>query len=94
MNIQNPDRAARLAELVSQFLPKGGIGSVIAGEVMPGHGDDIVLIDAATGLHLASYADGGAVAAEAAVQVAQAALTPWQALTASARGRIIWEIGR
>lgn len=88
------NRSARLAELLAIFLPEGRIGSVIAGEIVPGNGEQIALIDAFTGLPLAAYADGGAAAAETAVQAAEAAFTHWQALTTSARGRIIWEIGR
>ncbi|MGL4437994.1 MAG: aldehyde dehydrogenase family protein, partial [Bosea sp. (in: a-proteobacteria)] len=92
--MQHPDRAARLAELLAVFLPDGRIGSVVAGEIVAGLGGEIVLTDAFTSLPLVAYADGGAMAADAAVDAAQAAFAPWQALTASARGRIIWAIGQ
>jgi acyl-CoA reductase-like NAD-dependent aldehyde dehydrogenase len=90
----HPDRAQRLAELVADFLPGSRIGSVIAGAVEGGGGGEIVLTDAFTGLPLTAYADGGADAAQAAVQASEAAFPLWQALTASARGRAIWAIGQ
>ncbi len=83
----------RLAELLSRFLPDAAIGSVIAGAIMRGDGNPIRLTDPVTGIAIADYADGGAVAADAAVVAAREAQTHWQALTASERGRIIWSIG-
>ena len=88
-----PDRAARLAELLSGFLPRSHIGSVIAGEVVAGSGEMIPLVDPFTGHELASYADGTSASADAAVAAAQEAFIAWQAHTASARGRVIWSIG-
>ena len=87
-------RAGRLAELVARHLPGGAIGSVIAGEVVVGGGKEIVLVDPVTGRPLARYADGGAAAAHEAVEAAAGALPAWRAMTASQRGRILWEIGR
>jgi acyl-CoA reductase-like NAD-dependent aldehyde dehydrogenase len=83
----------RLAELLSRFLPDAKIGSIVAGSVFAGTGDPIRLIDPVTGLLITEYRDGGAACAEAALTAASAAQTQWQALTASARGRIIWSIG-
>lgn len=94
MSPQQPNRRQRLAELVAPFLPEGRIGSVIAGEVVAGQGDEVILTDAFTGLPLAAYADGGAAAAGAAVEAAEAAVPAWQALTASGRGRIMWAVGQ
>ncbi len=83
----------RLAELLSRFLPHGRIGSVIGGEIVTGNGDPVRLIDPVTGLLITEYRDGGSACADAALAAASAAQTRWQALTASARGRIIWSIG-
>ncbi len=94
MNAVAATRARRLAELIQLFLPEGRIGSVIAGEVMPGSGEEIELVDAFTGRRLAAYADGGAQAADAAIAAAASGFAAWRALTASARGRIIWAIGQ
>ncbi len=87
------DRAARLSELTAPFLPGGAVGSVIAGEVVPGSGNTIPLVDPFTGKPLLAYRDGGADAAEAAVSAAARAFPVWRALTASARGRVIHAIG-
>jgi acyl-CoA reductase-like NAD-dependent aldehyde dehydrogenase len=88
------DRAARLAGLLAPFLPDAAVGSVIAGEVEAGAGEPVSLTDAFTGKPLLAYRDGGAAAARAAVAAASRALSPWRALTASARGRIIHAIAR
>ncbi len=87
------DRAARLAELTAPFLPGGAVGSVIAGEVVPGSGSTIPLVDPFTGKPLLAYRDGGADAAEAAVSAAARAFPVWRALAASARGRVVHAIG-
>ncbi len=83
----------RLAELLSRLLPDAKIGSIVAGSVFAGTGDPIRLIDPVTGLLITEYSDGGPACADAALAAASAAQTQWQALTASARGRIIWSIG-
>jgi acyl-CoA reductase-like NAD-dependent aldehyde dehydrogenase len=82
----------RLAELLSSFLPDGRIGSVIDGETLDGKGEPVRLIDPVTGLLITEYRDGGAACADAALAAASVAQTQWQALTASARGRIIWSM--
>jgi acyl-CoA reductase-like NAD-dependent aldehyde dehydrogenase len=87
-------RAARLNELASLFLPGGGIGSVIAGEVAAGGGAWIDLVDPFTGTLLTRYRDGGADHAAAAVAAAGDAFCVWRGLTAAARGRVIWSIGQ
>jgi acyl-CoA reductase-like NAD-dependent aldehyde dehydrogenase len=83
----------RLAELLSRFLPDAKIGSIVAGRVFAGTGDPIRLIDPVTGQLITEYRDGGSACADAALVAASAAQPRWQALTASARGRIIWSIG-
>lgn len=87
------DIASRVAELIASFLPEGRVGSVIGDEVVAGTGPAIDLVDPVTARPFLSYADGGASAADAALLAAEQGFAAWQALTPSARGRIIWAIG-
>lgn len=69
------------------------IGSHVAGEVLPGTGEEVELIDPAAETVVAGYRDGAEAAVDAAVEAATAAQRTWWALTASQRGRILWAIG-
>ena len=68
-------------------------GSWIGDRIVPGEGDEITLVDPATGAPILAYADaGGAVAARAAAVAARGFLA-WAALTPAARGRALWAWG-
>lgn len=96
MNIPriNVDGSARVLELLRDILPSKDIGSLVAGEVLPGSGESVELVDPATGKVSLTYADAGPAVIDAAMDAAQEAQARWVALTASARGRVMWEIGR
>lgn len=59
----------------------------IGGELVAGEGEEITLINPATGEVLVSYCDGGAALIERATQAATQGQREWMALTASERGR-------
>ena len=69
------------------------IGSHVAGQVLPGTGDEVELVDPAAETVLAGYRDGAEAAVDAAVDAAASAQRIWWGLTASERGRIRWGIG-
>lgn len=68
-------------------------GSLIGGDLIPGEGVEVALVDPATAQPLFAYADCGAEGPTAAVDAAEAGFAAWQALTASARGRVLWRMG-
>jgi acyl-CoA reductase-like NAD-dependent aldehyde dehydrogenase len=90
----NTEAAQRIATLLGTFLPDGRIGSVVAGDVLPGGGATLELVNPAAGHVFATYADAGAAIVDAAMAAAQPAQQTWWGMTASARGRAMWEIGR
>ncbi|MGO1201485.1 MAG: aldehyde dehydrogenase family protein, partial [Dermabacteraceae bacterium] len=69
------------------------IGSHVAGQVLPGTGEELELVDPATETVLAGYRDGAEAAVDAAVDAAASAQRVWWGVTASERGRILWGIG-
>jgi acyl-CoA reductase-like NAD-dependent aldehyde dehydrogenase len=88
------DTAGRVGELLGQFLTGGRVGSFVAGETLPGQGDTLDLVNPADGQVFLSYADAGAAVVDQAMQAAALAQPRWIAMTASARGRAMWDIGR
>ncbi|WP_046864351.1 aldehyde dehydrogenase family protein [Microvirga massiliensis] len=88
------DGSARVQELLQSLLPSKDIGSFVGGRVLPGTGETVELVDPATGQVFLTYADAGPAVIDAAMDVAQQAQARWLAMTPSARGRIMWEIGR
>ncbi|WP_029558297.1 aldehyde dehydrogenase family protein [Xanthobacter sp. 91] len=86
--------APRVAALLGGFLPDGRIGSVVAGEVLPGTGAALDLTNPADGRVIASYADAGQSVVDAAMDAARAGQAAWWKMTAAARGRAMWEIAR
>jgi acyl-CoA reductase-like NAD-dependent aldehyde dehydrogenase len=89
----HPDRAARLATLLAPHLPDGRIESLVGGRFVAGVGEVVPLVDPTTGRPLASYRDADVTVASAAVEAAARGLAAWRAMTAQARGRVIWAIG-
>jgi acyl-CoA reductase-like NAD-dependent aldehyde dehydrogenase len=88
------DGSARVQELLQALLPSKDIGSLVGGRVLPGTGETVELVDPATGKVFLSYADAGPAVIDAAMDAAQQAQARWIAMTPSARGRTMWEIGR
>ncbi|TCZ64940.1 aldehyde dehydrogenase family protein [Roseicella aquatilis] len=86
--------APRIAALLSGFLPGGAVGSVVGGEVLPGTGAALELVNPADGRAILSYADAGAAVVEAAMAAAAPAQRAWWGMTAAARGRAMWEVAR
>jgi acyl-CoA reductase-like NAD-dependent aldehyde dehydrogenase len=74
-------------------LPGGRAGSLMDGEVRPGAGAPVVLVDPATGAPLLDYAAADAALAAAAASGAARAQRDWMALPAAERGRRLWAIG-
>ena len=83
-----------LSKAWQHWFQTDAIGSLIGGELCPGTGDTITLIDPATEQTLTTYRDGGAAAAQAAVSTAEQGALEWQALSASQRGRILWAVAQ
>lgn len=91
----NADQRARIAELLAKFdLSAMQIGSWVDGAVIPGNGDSLTLTDPATGKAFATFADADGTVIDAAMSAAAKAQRQWIAMTASARGRVMFEIAR
>ncbi|NEE03377.1 aldehyde dehydrogenase family protein [Phytoactinopolyspora halotolerans] len=93
------DQSTSPTDLVAElwacwFGPDRPVAGFVGDDLRPGDGAPIGLEDPATGTLLLSYSDGGTAAAAEAVDAAVAGAAAWQALTASERGRLMWELGR
>jgi acyl-CoA reductase-like NAD-dependent aldehyde dehydrogenase len=86
------DAAGRVAELLTDLLPGGRIGSVVAGEVLAGTGGELALVNPADGGVLASFADAGAGVVDVAMTAAREGQRAWWAMSAAARGRAMWAV--
>ncbi|HYF54149.1 MAG TPA: aldehyde dehydrogenase family protein [Salinarimonas sp.] len=84
----------RIAELMRTLLGASEVGSWVDGAIISGCGDQLDLIDPATGQIFTSYRDADAAIVEAAFSAAARAQKSWFGLTASARGRVMIEIAR
>jgi len=84
--------APRIGALLDALLPGGHVGSVVGGEILPGTGAAIELVNPADGRAFLSYADAGAAVVDAAMQAAGPAQRAWWAMTAAARGRALWAV--
>ena len=89
----SPD-VERLHALLSRLLPADRLGSFIAGEIVEGGGAPLELHNPADGGLLSRYADAGAAVVDQAMDAGAHGQRAWAALTASARGRAMWETGR
>jgi len=96
MNIMNmtEDQGPRVRELFTGFFKTDEIGSFVNGEIVYGSGETLSLTDPSSGRIFAEFADAGQSVVDAAMDAADAAQREWTKLTASARGRIMFEIGR
>jgi acyl-CoA reductase-like NAD-dependent aldehyde dehydrogenase len=86
------DAAPRIAALLAQLLPDGAVGSVVGGEILPGTGAALDLVNPADGRVILSYADAGTAVVDAAMQAAAPAQRHWWAMSAAARGRAMWAV--
>ena len=68
-------------------------GSLIGGELLPGGGAKVQVVDPATAKPLFDYPDCGADSAHQALEAAARGQVAWQSVTASARGRVLWRMG-
>lgn len=89
-----PDQSARILELWAGFVPGKRIGSLVDGAILEGTGAALELIDPTNGTAFARFNDAGDAVVDAAMASATLAQRAWAAMTASARGRVLYEIGR
>jgi len=78
----------RARDLIDRTFPQG-VGVYADGRVVPGTGDAVELIDAATGAPVTSYADPGADGAEIVLRTAVQGASVWGATDAFERARIL-----
>jgi aldehyde dehydrogenase (NAD+) len=76
------------------FFPQGLVGSYVAGELIPGEGNDISLVNPATGDVYLTYKDAKENVAQQACASAVAGQKVWAALSHAERGRLMQEVGR
>jgi acyl-CoA reductase-like NAD-dependent aldehyde dehydrogenase len=76
------------------FFPQGLVGSYVAGELIPGEGNDISLVNPATGDVYLTYKDAKDNVAQQACASAVAGQKVWAALSHAERGRLMQEVGR
>lgn len=87
------DAASRVSALLAPFLGQD-VGSVVAGQVITGQGEEIELVNPADGRPLLRYRDAGPAVVDAAMGEAATAQRVWFAMTAAARGRAMLEVAR
>jgi acyl-CoA reductase-like NAD-dependent aldehyde dehydrogenase len=90
----NLNLTEQLLAAYAPFFPEGVIGSYVNGEILAGDGDDIKLVNPATGGAFLSYKDAGTAVVTKAAEAAVAGQRVWAALSHAERGRIMQEIGR
>ncbi|WP_404478656.1 aldehyde dehydrogenase family protein [Novosphingobium sp. BL-52-GroH] len=92
--IEGTNRAKALAEALKAFWPEGGAGgSHVAGLMLAGEGEDILIEDPVTGQPLITLSDAGEAIAREAAQAAKRGLAVWSAIPAAQRGRIMQAVG-
>ena len=89
MNSLSQHACDHLAELLKGFglAAATPLSNWIDGALVAGEGEEITLINSATGEALVSYCDAGTALIERATQAATRGQREWMALTASERGR-------
>lgn len=88
------NQAERISQIFKSFFPQGEIGSFIAGTMVAGTGEELKLTDPATGKVFASFKDADQSVIDSAMAEAARAQREWMQLTASHRGRVMYEIAR
>ncbi|MCK0715817.1 aldehyde dehydrogenase family protein [Chromohalobacter sarecensis] len=93
MNALNTTAVERVTELLATLGMQADtnadtpLSNWVAGELAPGQGERIELLDPVTGLPLIGYLDAGAELVASAVEAATLGQQEWMSLTASERGR-------
>ncbi|MGM8889125.1 aldehyde dehydrogenase family protein, partial [Psychrobacter sp. 1U2] len=83
--------AQQVEILLNELLGTSKFGSLIDGELVAGNGDDIELINPATGQVFLIYRDAGKDIVANAADAAIKAQKVWWSMTASARGQLMWQ---
>lgn len=81
----------QVEKLLIELLGSGEFGSWVGGEMVPGSGAEITLTNPATGESFMTYRDAGETVVAAAADAATKAQKEWWGMTASARGRLMWQ---
>ena len=84
----------QLLQAYQVFFPKGLVGSYVSGEMIPGDGSEISLINPATGDVYLKYNDASESIAQQACIAAMAGQQVWARLSHAERGRLMQEVGR
>lgn len=79
--------------LLNELLGTSEFGSWIDGELVAGNGDDISLINPATGQVFLNYRDAGEELVAKAADAATKAQKVWWSMTATARSQSMWRCG-
>ncbi|MEM9026800.1 MAG: aldehyde dehydrogenase family protein [Pseudomonadota bacterium] len=82
--------ATQYADAFTTWFGEDVLKSWIGGALFAGHGDTVAVDDPTTGQTAFSYPDGGAAAASAALEAADAGGRAWRALTPSDRGLVLF----
>lgn len=90
----NSDPRARIREILKGFAGTEEIGSFVGGEFLFGDGEELSLTNPSTGKMFATYKDANKAVIDAAMDAAAKAQKEWMKLTASGRGRVMFEIAR
>jgi acyl-CoA reductase-like NAD-dependent aldehyde dehydrogenase len=89
------NQAEQLLTAFAPFFPSARtIGSYVGGELVPGDGEPIALVNPATGKVFLKYADAGPAVVARASEAAVAGQRKWAALSHAARGRVMFDIAR
>ena len=88
------DAAPRVSALLATLLPGGTVGSVVAGQILPGAGTPLDLVNPADGRTILTFNDAGPGVVDVAMAAARQAQPKWWALPAAARGRAMHDIAR
>ena len=84
----------RLQKLLAYYLPaECGVASLVGGQFIRGNGEIIRVRKAHDGSELYSYRDADEALIPQLADATKNAGTAWWALTAQARGRIMYQIG-
>ncbi|WP_320199841.1 aldehyde dehydrogenase family protein [Agrobacterium sp. rho-13.3] len=88
------DQGPRVRQIFNDFFKTEEIGSFVNGEIVHGAGETLNLTDPSSGRVFATFNDADQSVIDLAMEASGTAQREWMKLTASARGRIMFEIGR
>src|SRR5438093_2879686 len=91
----NYQQTEQLLAALSPFFPDcKEIGSYVDGELIPGDGVEVRLINPSTGAPFIAYRDAGARVVARAAEAAMAGQRQWVGITHAARGRVMQAIAQ